>query len=318
MQHKSALMVATPIVILASVSLFQYLQNQNLQLQLQQQSTLRTQLLEQTEAHTVERLSLQNRIQSLENNLTGATAQISNLSAELQAARQNSSVDITEIREEIEAEDELRRQQQLERMRTPEVQRAMVRAGVLDMYTEFLDEQIENSDRRKLIQELLVEISLEHDQIFNQLSQEEQLTYYNEPDARNQFMLDNLSPHLSADEAIAFSQYLANTEERVFRKHTAATVLTSAPGLSDASREIVVTSLYFEIMENAENTGRPAPTEYIELSHWEEGAMERSRNALREQLSPDDFDEANKYFEQQINRLSMSREIWRAQRASNQ
>ncbi|MDD9897073.1 MAG: hypothetical protein OXU24_15015 [Gammaproteobacteria bacterium] len=318
MQKKTTIILAAPIAILASASLFQYQENRNLELQLLQDSALSVQLLERAEAHTLERLALQHQIQSLENNLAGATAQISNLSTELQAARENSTVDIEQVRAGLSSQSELRRQRQPAPRLVAELQRAMARTSTLDAYAEFLDEHVTDDDRRNQIIELLVEITLEHDQIVNELSQQERMAYYNEPDARDQFMIDNLSQHLSTVEAIAFSQYVADTEERVFRKHTAANVLTAAPGLADASRKIVVESLYFELMENWSNTGRPAPTEYIAITQWEEAAMERARNALRDQLSPDDFDEANKYFEQQVNRLIMSREIWRAQRAAAQ
>ncbi|MDD9889605.1 MAG: hypothetical protein OXU30_04600, partial [Gammaproteobacteria bacterium] len=94
MQKKTTIILAAPIAILASASLFQYQENRNLELQLLQESALSVQLLERAEAHTLERLALQHQIQSLENNLAGATAQISNLSTELQAARENSTVDI--------------------------------------------------------------------------------------------------------------------------------------------------------------------------------------------------------------------------------
>ncbi|NKB32571.1 MAG: hypothetical protein GKR91_05685 [Pseudomonadales bacterium] len=318
MKHRNLILAATLLVVLASVVFYQYSKNHQLAAQLDQQNDLRAQLLEQTAGNAQERLALQNQIELLEVSLASALNQVTNLSEALQDFRENNNVNIEELRLEVEEEIARENQARLAHLQSPAILQAFARTSVLEEYDAYLNTNIENEDRRNLIIELLIEIQAEHDRILNEMSAQELIAHNDDPTARNQFFIDNMSSHLTNEEALAFEEYVGNSKERIFRKFTTSNVVSVAPNLSNEARDDLVQSLYFEMIENAENTERPDPLDHIALTFWEEEAMKRAQSALSQQLSPDELNEANRYFEQQLNRLELSREVWRAQRSATQ
>lgn len=89
---------------LAIFAFSQFSEKQQLSVQLEQQTDFRSQLLEQVEVNTQQRITYQRQIATLEDNLSNAANQISSLSQSPQKASADANPDLAAIREEFLAE----------------------------------------------------------------------------------------------------------------------------------------------------------------------------------------------------------------------
>jgi hypothetical protein len=297
----------------------QYAEIQQLQRQLELQDTWRAQLLERVELNTSQRLDFERQIATLERNLSSANNQLTNMSLALQEARENVDHDIDSIREVIrsEVEQELQSEQPasiqalIARTMTPERMEQQARLQVTMQYGEFLSELDTDADRKAQLQKFLIEITTHQVEMSSRFAagkiELEEMSAATGPD----FLADQLSSVLTAEEMNQFKEYEAGNTERQMRRNYSLQLEMSAPGLTSDNREIVLNSLIHHSNSRSIDVDleQEDPAGSLFTSQLE--AIYRTRQELESQLDNDQFREASNFLDQMQSTYEMTQEMAR-------
>ena len=315
MLRKTLLILSLACLGFAVFAYLQFNEKQQLSAQLDLQVDFRSQLLEQVELNTQQRLAFERQIAILEESLATSNNQITGLTQSLQAAQAAANPDLEAIREDIrlQVEDELQspqaRVRRLARTLTPERILQMARSQVNMRYGLFLAELNTTVDRKSQLQEFLVELVAEQQATSMKVTAGEIEASEIRGELGSDFIEEKLAAVLTMNETEQFEDYLEDNAERQLRIAYGAQLMLAAPGLNDTSRNLVLDS-YVENLDPRKLFsigGGQFSNSGMVLRQLE--ALEQVRQEVSSQLEPDEFRQASIFLDQMKTNLASSAAI---------
>ena len=194
---------------------------------------------------------------------------------------------------------------------TPERMEQQARLQVTMQYGEFLSELDTDADRKAQLQKFLIEITTHQVEMSSRFAagkiELEEMSAATGPD----FLADQLSSVLTAEEMNQFEDFQAGNTERQLRRNYSLQLEMSAPGLTRDNREIVLDSLFHH--SNSRSQDLDVEQEDLAASVFTSQleAIYRTRQELESQLDNDQFREANNFLDQMQSTYEMTQEMAR-------
>jgi len=299
--------------VTAGFATVQYNTIKDLQSDLQMSESSKTQLLAQVGKNTTQRLAFEEQIAALKNTLLASRSDLTNMSDMLSEMKDMINPDFERLKEQarlqIEAEMGQSRVRALPAFLTStENTERMAKMAVTREYGYFLSTLDVSEERKEEIEQQLIQLNAERMKMSIQMAMGE-LTPEEAELSNGDYFNDALAEIFTPEELDEYEIAREIRNQRNLRLNYEVQLADAAPQLSGENKDLVIDALVAEMSAlnqssfiiSANNSG-PNPLDQ------RMDALNRVRVNLQDQLNIQEMAQFDNYLQQQIDRLSMTRD----------